>query len=172
MPGDRLIAAIDLRGRYREPFSNWEAATDAPSERLRSDLEILPAIAEAGLAKAAKDISQGGVIGTAAMLAECSAVGLSIDLASIPKPDGVDLERWLLTFPSFGYLLSVRADRVEDTLARFQLRGIAASSIGDVTAGTTVSISHDAQSETIWDFARSPLIGYGPGMSGKQRGCA
>jgi selenophosphate synthetase-related protein len=27
-PADRLVAAIDLRGRYREPFSNWEAATD------------------------------------------------------------------------------------------------------------------------------------------------
>jgi AIR synthase-related protein len=172
LPGDRLIAAIDLRGRYREPFSNWEAATDAPPERLRGDLEILPAIAEAGLAKAAKDISQGGIIGTAAMLAECSGVGLSVDLASIPKPDHVDLERWLLTFPSFGYLLSVRADRVEDTLARFRLRGIAATPIGDVTAGTTVSISHGTQSETIWDFARRPLIGCGSSVSGKQRVCA
>jgi hypothetical protein len=169
VPGDRLIAAIDLRGRYREPFSNWEAATDAPPGRLRGDLEILPAIAEAGLAKAAKDISQGGIIGTAAMLAECSGVGLSIDLASIPKPDDVDLERWLLTFPSFGYLLSVRADRTEHTLARFRSRNIAAASIGDVTAGTTVSISDGTQSETIWDLASSPLIGCGPGMSGKQR---
>ncbi len=172
MPGDRLIAAIDLRGRYRAPFSNWEAATDAPPERLRGDLEILPAIAEAGLAKAAKDISQGGIIGTAAMLAECSGVGLSIDLASIPRPDGVDLERWLLTFPSFGYLLSVRPDRVEETLARFRLRGIAAAPIGDVTAGTTVSINHGAQSETIWDFERSPLIGCGPDISDKRRVCA
>lgn len=172
LPGDQLIAAIDLRGRYREPFSNWEAATDAPAARLRGDIEILPAIAEAGLAKAAKDISQGGIIGTAAMLAECSGVGLSIDPASIPMPDGVDPERWLLTFPSFGYLLSVRADRVEDALARFRLRGIAAAPIGDVTAGTTVSISNGAQSETIWDFARSPLIGCGPGASGKQRACA
>jgi len=172
MPGDRLIAAIDLRGRYREPFSNWEAATAAPPERLRGDLEILPAIAEAGLAKAAKDISQGGIIGTAAMLAECSGVGLSIDLASIPKPDGVELERWLLTFPSFGYLLSVRADRSEETLARFRLRGIAAASIGDVTAGTTVAIGRGTQSETIWDFAHGPLIGCGPGVSGKRRVCA
>ena len=49
-PGDRLVAAIDLRGRYREPFSNWEAATDAPAERLRADLGVLPAIAESGLA--------------------------------------------------------------------------------------------------------------------------
>ena len=29
-PGDRLIAAIDLRGRYRDPFPNWEAATERP----------------------------------------------------------------------------------------------------------------------------------------------
>lgn len=172
MPGDRLVAAIDLRGRYREPFSNWEAATDAPPERLRGDLEILPAIAEAGLAKAAKDISQGGIVGTAAMLAECSGVSLSIDLAATPKPDGVDLERWLQTFPSYGYLLSVRADRVEDTLARFRLRGIAAASIGDVTAGTTVSINDGAQNEIIWDFALSPLIGCGPTTSDKRRVCA
>ena len=32
-PGDRLIAAIDLRGRYRDPFPNWEAATSAPADR-------------------------------------------------------------------------------------------------------------------------------------------
>ncbi len=44
-PADRLIAAIDLRGRYREPFSNWEAVTEAPAARLRGDLEILPALA-------------------------------------------------------------------------------------------------------------------------------
>src|SRR5450631_2105807 len=104
-PGERLVAAIDLRGRYREPFSNWEAATDAPPARLRGDIELLPEIAEAGLSRAAKDISQGGIVGTAAMLAECSAVGIDIDLNAIPKPEGVALERWLLTFPSFSYLL-------------------------------------------------------------------
>ena len=43
--------------------------------RLAADLELLPAIAEAGLARAAKDISQGGIVGTAMMLAECSRVG-------------------------------------------------------------------------------------------------
>src|SRR5271169_4497761 len=83
MPGDRLVAAIDLRGRYREPFSNWEAATDAPPARLRGDLEVLPVIAEAGLSRAAKDISQGGIIGTATMLAECSDVGIAIDVRSV-----------------------------------------------------------------------------------------
>jgi selenophosphate synthetase-related protein len=119
----------------------------------------LPEIAEAGLAKAAKDISQGGIIGTAAMLAECSNVGLSIDLRSVPKPNGIDLERWLQTFPSFGYLLAVRPDRVDNILARFRARDIAAAPIGDITQDMRVSIHDGSAHETIWDFARQPLIG-------------
>jgi AIR synthase-related protein len=157
-PGDSLIAAIDLRGRYREPFSNWEAATDAPPARLRGDVELLPLIAEAGLSRAAKDISQGGIIGTAAMLAECSNVGVDIDLRAIPRPDGVALERWLLSFPSFGYLLSVKPSDAAETIARFGARGIAAASIGSVVPGSRVTISDGASSEAIWDFSQRPLI--------------
>jgi AIR synthase-related protein len=158
-PGDVLVAAIDLRGRYREPFANWEAATDAPPSRLRGDLELLPAIAEAGLSRAAKDISQGGIVGTAAMLAECSHVAIEIDLGMIPKPEGVALERWLQTFPSFGYLLSVKQQHLGEVIGRFAARGIAAAGIGTVLQGSRVSIGSGVQSETIWDFAKAPLIG-------------
>ena len=161
-PGDRLLAAIDLRGRYREPFPNWEAATDAPSGRLRGDIELLPLIAEAGLSVAGKDISQAGLVGTAMMLAECSRVGLTIDLASVPRPDGVALERWLLSFPSFGYILAVPPPDVGDVIARFATRGIAAADIGAVTAGSAVDITDGDARETVWDFAAAPLIGGAP----------
>lgn len=161
-PGDRLIAAIDLRGRYREPFDNWEAATDAPAPRLRADLELLPEIAEAGLSKSAKDISQAGVVGTAAMLAECSGVGCEIDVDAIPRPDGVPLDRWLASFPSFGHLLAVKPTDVDATLMRFERRLIAAADIGAVTKGGRVEIVSGAARETIWDFSRRPLIGCGP----------
>ena len=157
-PGDSLVAAIDLRGRYREPFSNWEAATDAPPARLRGDIALLPDIAEAGLARAAKDISQGGIVGTAAMLAECSGAGITIDLNAIPKPDGVVLERWLMTFPSFGYLLAVKPGHVAPTIARFAERGIAAAAIGSVVSGSRLVIRDGTAAETIWDFAERPLI--------------
>jgi hypothetical protein len=160
-PDDVLIAAIDLRGRYREPFSNWEAATDAPHARLRGDIELLPVIAEAGLSCAAKDISQGGIVGTAAMLAECSGVAIDIDVSAIPRPAEVALDRWLLTFPSFGYLMSVKPSNAAETIARFAARGIAAAAIGTVARGNRVTISDGAASETIWDFARMPLIGTG-----------
>lgn len=158
-PGDRLIAAIDLRGRYREPFSNWEAATNAPAARLRGDLEILPTLAETGLAAAAKDISQGGLIGTAMMFSECSKVGATIEVGRVPRPDGVPLERWLQTFPSFGFLVAAQPVNAAAVLARFRDRGIAAAHIGAFTADQRVTIVDGAAAETIWDFAREPLLG-------------
>ncbi|NGO65837.1 sll0787 family AIR synthase-like protein [Rhizobium daejeonense] len=157
-PGDLLIAAIDHRGRYREPFNNWEAATDAPPARLRGDLEILPEIAEAGLALAAKDISQGGIPGTAIMLAECSGVGIEIDVSAIPLPAGVTLDRWLATFPSFGYLVSVPPDNVAAVLQKFSARGIVAAAIGAVTDGSEVAINADGVRAVIRDHARTPLL--------------
>ena len=158
-PGERLIAAIDLRGRYREPFSNWEAATDAPATRLRADLELLPKIAEAGLCRAAKDISQGGIVGTAAMLAECSGVGITIDVRDVPAPAGADPTRWLTTFPSFGYLLSVASVDCAAVIARFSECGIACADIGGIVTGSRVGITDGVSTETIWDFSVHPLLG-------------
>jgi len=158
-PADRLIVAIDLRGRYREPFANWEAATDAPAARLCADLEVLPWLAEQSLAAAAKDISQAGLVGTAIMLAECSRVGVRIEVAHVPKPQGAPLARWLQSFPSYGFLLAVRSPKVPAVLDRFDGRGIAAADIGEFTADHRVVIGDGQAAETIWDFAREPLIG-------------
>jgi uncharacterized protein len=160
-PGERLVAAIDLRGRYRPPFLNFEAAIDAPATRLRGDLSLMPEIAEAGLARAAKDISQAGLVGTAAMLAECSQVGVTIDLTAIPKPADVPLDKWLLTFPSYGYLLSVRPDDVGDVIARFTARDLAAADIGEITSDHRVVIAAGTHRAVVWDFTARPLIGAG-----------
>ena len=45
-PGDVLIIVVDRRGAYREPFDNFQAALEAPPERLRADLALLPELAE------------------------------------------------------------------------------------------------------------------------------
>ncbi|MPT22377.1 MAG: sll0787 family AIR synthase-like protein [Starkeya sp.] len=161
-PGEVLVAAIDLRGRYREPFSNWDAATDAPAERLRGDLDLLPRLAEAGLARAAKDISQGGIVGTAAMLAEGSGVGIEIDLDAVPAPEGVDPVRWLMTFPSFGYIITIGHTVLPIVLTSLAERGIAAAAVGTVTAERKVTVRQGLERATVWDFARAPLIGCGP----------
>ena len=161
-PGDALIAAIDLRGRFREPRPYWDAATGAPPERLRGDLAILPGLAEDGLARAAKDVSMAGIVGTALMLMECSGVGGSIDLAALPRPEGVPIERWLAAFPSFGFLVSASPDRQDAVIERFLGRDIAAARIGTIDASRIARISDRAAEAEVWDFSTNPLTGCGP----------
>jgi len=137
-PDDTLMMAIDLRDGFEEPHPFWNASTAAPAERLRADLELLPLLAEQGLCDAAKDISNAGAIGTALMLLECSKVGAVIDLAAIPRPDGVPLSRWLQVFPSYGFVFSVRPRHVAAVSRHFESNGIACAAVGSVTASTEV----------------------------------
>ncbi|ASV98705.1 sll0787 family AIR synthase-like protein [Paraburkholderia aromaticivorans] len=157
-PGDSLLMAVDLRGRFEEPYPFWNASVDAPPRRLRADLELLPQLAESGLCDAAKDISMAGTLGTALMLLECSQVGARIDLDCIPKPDDVPLERWLTAFPSFGYLLSVRPEHVQTVQATFNARLLACAVIGCVDATSEVILHRGDDVATLWDFRREPFI--------------
>ncbi|MFK3737824.1 sll0787 family AIR synthase-like protein [Massilia sp. TN1-12] len=158
-PGDHLVAAIDLRGRFQEPYAYWNASTEAPPERLRADLEILPGLAEDGLCAAGKDISMAGVVGTALMLLECSGVGAEIEPARVPRPSGVPLERWLTAFPSYGFLFGVADAHLAAVQERFAARGIACAPFGRVTAGTRVTLHHEGASALLWDFAEQGFIG-------------
>ncbi|MFM0223536.1 sll0787 family AIR synthase-like protein [Paraburkholderia dipogonis] len=157
-PGDSLMMAVDLRGRFEEPYPFWNASVDAPPERLRGDLELLPQLAESGLCDAAKDISMAGTLGTALMLLECSKVGARIDLARIPKPDGVTLERWVTAFPSFGYLLSVRPEHVDTVQSQFDARALSCAVIGSVDATSQVVLHQRDDVAMLWDFQREPFI--------------
>lgn len=162
-PGDVLIAAVDLRGSFREHFSNWDASSGSPALRLRGDLELLPQIAEAGLCKAAKDISQAGLLGTALMLLECSGVGATIKVDAVPMPHGVAAERWLLhTFPSYGFLLAVPPKHAADVLMRFEGRGLAAAMIGVCDDTRRLTLRSGCRDATVWDFHDSIVIGCGP----------
>ena len=163
-PGDTLLAAIDLRGRLRTPAPWWDASSHvADPARLRTDLQILPALAEAGLCRAGKDISMGGLIGTALMLAEASKIGLAIDAGRVPRPDSIDPTFWLTCFPSFGYLLAVTPADAAEIIARFTARDIACADIGQCDATRSVRLTETGVPETIvWDFTREPLIGCRP----------
>ncbi|HTI17150.1 MAG TPA: sll0787 family AIR synthase-like protein [Trinickia sp.] len=162
-PGDRLLMAVDLRGKFEDPYPFWNASVGAPANRLRADLELLPALAEDGLCDAAKDISMGGVLGTALMLLECSGVGACIDLDSIARPHGIetdaDFERWLLSFPSFGFLLSVRDAHVDEVMARFADRSLACAVIGTVDASRKAVLERRGEQALLWDFSDAAFIG-------------
>jgi hypothetical protein len=158
-PGDALIAAVDLRGAWRPRFDNWFAAEGAPPARLQGDLALLADLAEAGLVRAGKDISQGGIVGTSLMLAECPACGFEIDLADVPMPPGTDPARWLRAFPSFGFLLSVAPEVAPQVCARFTARDLAAAVIGHATPDSTIDLRVRTDRARFWDWQARPYLG-------------
>ena len=160
-PGEKLVAAIDHRGRYRETFSNWQTALEAPASRLRADLELLPRIAERELSRAAKDISQAGLAGTAIMLAESSGVAIDLDLDAIKPPPAVSLSRWLRSFPSFGFLLSVEQGCCREVLSMFDARDIHAAIVGEIREGCEVTVNAGGRRAVLRDFGVDRLMGLG-----------
>jgi AIR synthase-related protein len=160
-PGDDLIAAIDLRGQMhpRHPF--WNATGGAPGERLRADYEVLPRLAEAGLAAAAKDISMGGLVGTALMLLEGSGVGATLQLEGIPRPAAIPWATWLLAFPSYGFLLSVAPTHTAAVLGAFTERSLAAAVIGRIDDSRCLTLAAGSERVPLWDLTATPLTGFG-----------
>jgi len=164
--GDDVVVGIDLRGKMLPENPFWDA-TDAPAQRMRDDYEILPKLAEAGLVRAGKDISMGGLAGTLLMLLESSGVGANLVLDRIPCPAGVGSARWLTAFPSYGFVLAVEPSRTERVLAAFSERGIASAVVGTVDASRKLTVSSGDERHLIWDLAREGLT-RGPEARGRR----
>ncbi|MBD2257556.1 sll0787 family AIR synthase-like protein [Pseudanabaena sp. FACHB-2040] len=161
-PGDTLMVVVDLRGSFFRHYPFWNAATEADPARLRGDLALLPELAQEELCRAGKDISMGGIAGTLLMLMETSGCGAVLDLDLLPKPAGVDLERWLTCFPSFGFLLAVPSEQVEAVRAKLVQRDLACEAVGVVMEGHDVWLKLGDDTALLWDMAKSPLTGFGP----------
>lgn len=160
-PGDALLMAVDLRGEYRDRGDYFDAASAAPPARLRENLRILPELAEAGLVKAGKDISMAGIAGTLLMLCEGSGVGAHLALDALPSPALTSLERWLVTFPSFGFLLTSKPAFASEIEARFAAQGVACQQVGSIEPGARVTLTHGDSEALFWDLSSAQLTGFG-----------
>jgi len=158
--GDRLILAVDLDGRAGcKSVTSWDANSGKTPEALRHRLEALPVIADAHLASAVKDISNAGILGTAAIMMENSARGAVIDLDAIPKPNAVSLEQWALCFQSFGFILAVPDANVASVKKIFSDRTIMAAVIGTVNATPVVEVKAKGVAAKLFDFTQDTITG-------------
>lgn len=159
-PGDRLILAVDLDGRAGcKSVTSWDANSGKSPETLRHRLEALPLIAERRLAFAAKDVSNGGILGTTAIMMENSGTGAAIDLDAIPKPEALSLAQWVLCFQSFGFILSVPEAGADEVTSLFSERGITAAEIGRVREGPVVELVSKGARAALFDFRTDTITG-------------
>ena len=164
--GDVLVAAFALDGRYMSdtrPF--FSALEDRSPERLRDDGEALVEVAERGLCHAARDVSMPGIAGSLLQMVVGAGCGAVLDLDRLPRPDRADLERWLLTFPSFGFLLAARPQQVDAAIQVFTRRGLACAACGAFDDTRVLRLAAAGAEAGVWDLAQAPLTGLGPAGS-------
>jgi selenophosphate synthetase-related protein len=162
-PGDALLAAFAIDGRYMSdtrPF--FTALDDRTPEQLRDDGEALVEVAEAGICHAARDVSMPGIAGSLLQMIEGAGCGAVLDLDRLPRPHGVPVERWLLTFPSFGFLLAAKPEHAEAAAWAFTRRGLACAPCGEFDRTRVLRLAAGGVEAPVWDLGRTPLTGLGP----------
>jgi uncharacterized protein len=110
-------------------------------------------------------VSMPGVAGSLLQMIEGAGCGAVLDLDRLPRPDGVPLERWLLTFPSFGFLLAAPAEHAEAARAAFTRRELPCAACGRFDDTRVLRLASAGDEAPVWDLARTPLTGLGPAGS-------
>ncbi|MFI5322482.1 MAG: sll0787 family AIR synthase-like protein [Thermodesulfobacteriota bacterium] len=164
--GDDLVLISNLKGKFISGFKFWDSSSMLEGSEAIKQLEAISETAEDGTADTAKDVSMAGLIGSILMLLESSGKGAVINLDNIPRPFEVPLNEWLLTFPSFGFILSLRPEKTPVVKDKFHEIDLACEIIGKVTAEKSVFfINNESDKELFWDFNKSTLIGINGNIS-------
>lgn len=161
-PGDLLLVATNFRGNAHPTYPFWDAATHANPTDLREDLALLPFLAESNWCDTGKDISMGGILGTLLMLLETSGCGAILDLDQVPCPPDLTLEQWLISFPSYGFLLSVRPENAVAVQSCFHDRELICEVIGEVQPTQTLMLRSGEETAMFWDLSTQKLTGFSP----------
>ncbi len=85
---DELWIIANKDGCFFKDYPFWDAATKASATLLRKHFSLIPFLAKKNIIHAAKDISMGGITGTAVMFAESAGKTIVIDLSK--NLDGAD----------------------------------------------------------------------------------
>jgi hypothetical protein len=159
-PGDSIIAAYDLKGRIgpNSPYS-WDSTTMKTPTEIRRMYQTMVEIGELKVATACKDISNPGVIGTLGMMLEVSKVGAEVDLGSIPSPQEVDFQQWLIVHPATAFILTAPPDAEDEIIKCFEKVEMSAAVIGRIVRSSTLNIHDDNSSATVFDFKKDVVTG-------------
>ncbi|MGH3507730.1 MAG: AIR synthase related protein [Nocardioidaceae bacterium] len=157
-PGQRLVVAACTQGAMRADFPFFRSFQERGAQ-LAGDVRVLASIASSGACVAAKDVSMAGLVGSLAMLLEWSRLGVTVDLARLPRPAGVPMRDWLTCFPAYGFLLCTPPGREADCLAAFHARGLDAAVVGVIDDSGVLALREGEDEAAVLDLAASRVTG-------------
>ena len=159
--GDEIIVAIDLDGKKRGDFLNWDSTSHKPSEVVLGQLGCLVRLAENEMVTAGKDISNPGILGTIGMLLETSGKGAQLDLDSLPIPEGVEMDEWVLIYPGFGFVLTCNPELSREVIRVFQEEHVVADVVGTITGDKKYVVRSGEEEGLLFDFELDSITGLG-----------
>jgi selenophosphate synthetase-related protein len=158
-PDEAVLLALDLRGeRWGKSLLNWDSHAKKDAETIAADLEILCLLAERGLAAAAKDVSNAGILGSLAMLLQGAGLGAVVDLDRLEVPAVFTLADWLRVYPSYGFVLTCKRAAVQVVLAHFRERGIWATELGRTDLSHTIRVRLSGEEALFLDLSEQGVF--------------
>jgi selenophosphate synthetase-related protein len=119
-------------------------------------------VAKEHLVTAGKDMSNPGCIGTMGMLLESSGKGGHIDVDKIPRPDGVDVIQWFLTYQGYGFALSCKPKNSKRLIDLFKTVGVDAAVVGKVDDSLELVLRSGNESRVLFNFCKEIITGCNP----------
>jgi len=159
-PNDSIIVAIDLDGNFglRSWVKTFDSVMFKTKAQVLTRLEVIVQIAEKELAHACRDISGPGVVGTIGMLCESSRFGALIKIDHIPKPINLNMQEWLVTYPSTGFVLTT--DKAPNCMELLRKHGFTANVVGKILETKTIQVSFYNQVETFMNLEKESIFGF------------
>ncbi|WP_158972696.1 sll0787 family AIR synthase-like protein [Paraglaciecola sp. L3A3] len=170
-PEHKLFMLTDLTGSWHGDLPYWGCVQGKTNEQLQTQWRIPADLAEKDLAVAAKDISNGGILGTLIMMIELTKCGVTINLEDIPAPDKQQNIRWLRAFQSFGFLLAVPANKVSELNQYFSDSHLTCAEVGTFNNSGKINIQTPNATAEFWDIKQEQLTNMGNAPSLRSNLC-
>lgn len=157
-PGQSLLFAACLDGVMRPDFPFF-TSIEQQTPTLARDVRLLAHLADAGAARAAKDVSMAGALGSLAMLLEFTRHGTAVDLTRLPVPADTDPLRWLVAFPTYAFWLTADPHRVGECIETFERNGLVCAEVGRIDESPALTLVRGDHVELLLDLATESVTG-------------
>jgi hypothetical protein len=156
---DIIILAIDEQGKIAE--SNklyWDTVTFKSSEEVLFKRRSMNKIAQAHLAHSAKDVANGGIIGSVLQLCKYSKVGADISINKIQIPSLLmngnyyDIETFLKMYLTTSYILTTQKEHSDEIITIFKKHLMNAFVIGKIIKDKDLIINSGLESLKVFEI--------------------
>jgi uncharacterized protein len=161
--GDALLFAADLTGkRLRDYPMAWSPLRQKSRREVALRLSAVRAAAARRLLSACKDASNPGVVGTLGMMLEASGLGGTVEVDALPRPEGINVEDWMLMYQGCGFVLASAPPDVARLCKLMASHGLTCARIGTANRTRKLAITRAGESVTVFDFRKGGVTGIPP----------